>query len=295
MGGRADSDAGRADHHPLLRRYVAATRERISPRTGRPITGVSVYGYANALRTFLNFCAREDWLDERVTRRYEMPRREKKVLQILTTEQIQRLFRVAETTTAPARDRAILAVLLDTGVRVSELGRLTLEDVHLTADGSWLKIQGKGRREREVPPDRKARQALFYYIHTVREAPRHVRYAILGKRGQLTQTGVDKLLYALRDKAGAQHFVGVQVSAHTFRRTFAVRFLDAGGLRLPAWAHRGVVSGVGVRVRGALLPGLARLHHLRAEAVTVRVAAVVRGAGAERQQLSRTGLLPASE
>jgi len=213
----------------LLRRYVAHLRERVSPRTGMHLTGVSQHGYVNALRTFLNFSVREEWLDERVPRRLEMPKKEKKVLQVLDTQQIHLLFRAVERTTQPQRDLAVLAVMLDTGVRVAELGRLTLDDVHFHGYDAWLHIQGKGRKEREVPLGRKSRLALHRYIHSVREAPKEVRYAILGRRGALTQAGLDKLLYGLRDDAGAHHFSGVRVSCHTLRHTFAVRFLEAGG------------------------------------------------------------------
>lgn len=213
----------------LLRRYVAHLREKVSPRTGKRLTGVSQHGYVNALRTFLNFSVREDWLDSRVPARLEMPKKEKKVIQVLDTQQIQLLLRATESTTQPVRDRAIVSVMLDCGVRVAELCRLMLDDVHFHGYDAWLHITGKGRREREVPLGRKSRLALHRYIHSVREAPKDVRYAILGRRGPLTQAGLDKLLYTLRDDAGAHHFSGVRVSCHTLRHTFAVRYLEAGG------------------------------------------------------------------
>ncbi len=214
---------------PLLRRYAVDLKKRISPRTRQPITGVSVYGYVNALRTFLNFCVREDWLDERVTSRLEMPKKEKKVIQVLSTHQIQLLFRGLEFSETPDRDRAMLCVLLDTGLRVSELCKLTVGDVHFHAHDAWLTVHGKGRKEREVPLGKKSRLALHRYMFSFREAPSTEQHALLGRRGQLTQAGVDKTLYALRDRAGAHQFSGVRVSAHTLRHTFAVRYLAAGG------------------------------------------------------------------
>jgi integrase/recombinase XerD len=96
---------------PLLRRYATSRRERVSERTGRKLTGVSQHGYMNALRTFLNFCVREEWLNERVPQRLEMPKKEKKVLQVLSTEQMRLLFRAIEASTTPERDRAVLSVV----------------------------------------------------------------------------------------------------------------------------------------------------------------------------------------
>ncbi|HEY1350283.1 MAG TPA: tyrosine-type recombinase/integrase [Ktedonobacteraceae bacterium] len=68
-----------------------------------------------------------------------------------------------------ARDKAILAVLLDTGIRASQLCSVMLAYVHLGQDG-YLKIMGKGRREREVPPGKKSRQLPGEYIK--RHCPR---------------------------------------------------------------------------------------------------------------------------
>jgi integrase/recombinase XerD len=183
----------------------------------------------NALRTFLNFCVREEWLNERVPQRLEMPKKEKKVLQVLSTEQIRLLFRAIEVSTTPERDRAVLSLLLDCGLRVAELCKLTLDGVHFHSNDAWLSIHGKARKEREVPLGRKSRLALHRYIYGVREAPKAQSHAILGKRGPLTQAGVDKMLYALRDESGARHFSGVRVSAHSCRHTFAAGWLEAGG------------------------------------------------------------------
>jgi site-specific recombinase XerD len=213
----------------LLRRYGATLRECISPRTGKRITGVSQHGYMNALRTFLNFCAREEWLDERVPARLEMPKQEKKVLQVPSSQQIQLLFWGLVRSTTSERDRAVLCLLLDTGLRVNELCMLKLEDVHFHGNEAWLALHGKGRKDREVPPGKEARLAPHRYIHSSREAPQAERHALLGRHGPLTQAGIDKMLYVLRDKAEAQHFTGVRVSAHTCRHTYVVLLLEAGG------------------------------------------------------------------
>lgn len=214
---------------PLLRRYLAHLREQVSARTGKPLTGVSQHGYANALRTFLHFCAREEWLNERIPARLEMPKQEKKVLNVLSTDQLQRLLRATAGTATPLRDRAIVLLLAGTSLRVSELGRLTLDAVHCHTNDAWLVLHGKGRKQREVPLERKVRVALHRYLYMERHAPSSERHVLLGKRGPLTQAGIDGMLYDLRDAAGAQHFTGVRVSAHMLRHTFAVRYLDAGG------------------------------------------------------------------
>jgi len=172
-----------------VRRYLASLRDRISSRTGQRITGVSQHGYANALRTFLNFCARQEWLDERIPNRMEMPTQEKKVLQVLSAQQIQLLFRATDKAECPEQVRTVLVVVLDTGLRVHELCCLRLEDVHFHGNDAWLKVHGKRRREREVPLGKKTRLALHRYLHAYRDAPETQPHAILGKRGPLTERG----------------------------------------------------------------------------------------------------------
>jgi site-specific recombinase XerD len=154
-----------------------------------------------------------------------MPRREQKVIQVLSAQQIDLLMRVAETT----RDKAILAVLLDCGLRVNELCTLNLQNVHFTPQDAWLLVHGKRDKWREVGLGRKARRLLHTYIYRERHAPPNEAHVFLGKHGPLTASGIDQLLYRLRDEAGAEHFTGVRVSAHTMRHTFAVHYLSSGG------------------------------------------------------------------
>ncbi len=91
------------------------------------------------------------------------------MLPILSPRQVERLFLAYDASEAPAyvaRNKAILAVLLDTGVRATELCSLELADVHLTADDAYLFVRmGKGRKQRELPLDRKARQLLARCLH----------------------------------------------------------------------------------------------------------------------------------
>lgn len=136
---------------PLVRRFFDTVRERRDPRTGQPVTSQTVHGYARAVRALLNWCAREGMLSEAVPRRLVMPKREQKVLQTLSAEQVDRLLRVAET----VRDKALVAILLDTGLRANELCTLTLDHVHFTPTDAWLLVRGKRAKWREVGLERR--------------------------------------------------------------------------------------------------------------------------------------------
>lgn len=212
---------------PLVRRYIDERRSDRTP-TGQPIDSFTLHGHVRAVRALLFWAASEDLIDDKVPKRIALPKREQKVLAILSDDQITRLLREAARTDTPARDSALVALLLDTGCRASELCGLTLDDVTFTADSAWLLVHGKGRKQREVALGKKARAALHRYIHRERTAPFTQRAVFLGKKGPLTPEGLDRLLYRLRDEAGAEHFAGVSVGAHRWRHTHAVKALEAG-------------------------------------------------------------------
>jgi site-specific recombinase XerD len=89
-------------------------------------------------------------------------------------------------------------------------------------------LHGKGRKQREVALGKKARLALSRYLHRERKAPATEQHVFLGRKGALSPEGVDRLLYRLRDAAGAHHFKGVSVGCHRWRHTHAVKALECG-------------------------------------------------------------------
>lgn len=215
-------------------RSLSATKQQMSTYT--------VHGYAQVVKGFVTFLGREGLIStttaERIRRNVEMPQVQEKVIEIFTPDQLKRLFAACQFEKTPrlaARDRAILAVLLDTGIRASELcgdpeghlPGLTLDRVFLKPSDAYLRVIGKGNKMREVPLGIKAQQHLHRYITRFRHAPEMEKHVFLAHSGApLLSDGLDQMLYRLRDLAGIE---GVRCSAHTFRHTFACNFLLAGG------------------------------------------------------------------
>lgn len=216
---------------PVVRGFLDVVRARENPQKHRPVSTHTVHGYARAVRTFLRWCAEEGLLDAAVPRRVKPPKLEKRtVIEAFTPEQVARLLRAAERTDYPLRNRALLAVLVDTGIRAQEACTLTLPNVHFDREDSWLYVHGKGNKWRAVGLGEKSRSLLHRYVHRERGvAIATWPNVFLGKRGPLTRSGLDQLLYMLRGKAGEEHFRGVRVSAHTFRHTYAQTYLANGG------------------------------------------------------------------
>ncbi len=223
---------------PLVRRYVDERRTTPTRRTGRPIDSHTLHGDVRAIRAFLHWAVAEDEVDAKVPARIALPKKEQKVLRVLSGEQIARLFHAAdararsgETPERVARNKAILAVLLDTGIRADELCSLQVGDAALAPDESYLFVRkAKGRKQREVPLGKKSRQLLARYLHRYRGTKQSAAPLFLGKGdAPLTPSGLDQVLYSLVDEAGREYFEGLKLGAHLYRHTFAVNYLQAGG------------------------------------------------------------------
>ncbi len=124
------------------------------------------------------------------------------------------------------RDEALLNLLLYTGLRVSECAALRVEDVVLSGkDPRVIVRSGKGRKYREVPLHKTARQALEAYL-AVRPADRD-NALFLGQRGALGARGMQFRIAALAEAAGVE-----DVTPHVLRHTFATRLLREAGTDL---------------------------------------------------------------
>ena len=147
--------------------YLASESHRwnsTSPAAKRQVSSTTVNGYFRALRTFFNWLEREELIIENPFRNLKPPRIDKKVIQALSPAEIDRLFKVCSgKCMLDVRNKAILSVFLDTGLRISELTNLTLDDVNID-NASLLIRRGKGGKQRVVGIGNKAQKALWKYI-----------------------------------------------------------------------------------------------------------------------------------
>lgn len=216
-------------------KFTETIRERVNPKTGKQISTFTAHGYIQVVKGFLYFCARDEKLGKYVSinlpRRIRMPRREQKIIETFTPQQIRRLFEACDrerTVDLAMRDQAILSVLVDTGVRASELCGLTLDHVYLSPRSAYIKVFGKGMKWREVGLGQVAKAALHEYIANYRHASVEERHVFLSRRTGKSLT-VDGL-YQMIDRLGEwARIKGVRCSPHTLRHSFSVGYLEAGG------------------------------------------------------------------
>lgn len=212
--------------------FIDTLRPRISPSTKKLISTYTLNGYGRVIRAFLSWCAREyeDTVSSRLSQRVVLPKIEEKVIETFTNDHLKALFAACEREFREElclRDRAILSLLIDTGVRAGELVTLTLGNVHISPEEGWIVVMGKGRKEREIPLGIKSRQALHKYIRRFRKQAKPDDVVFISRfHKPMTVHGLDMIIYRLGRWANVK---GVRVSAHTFRHTFAVGFILGGG------------------------------------------------------------------
>jgi integrase/recombinase XerD len=217
-----------------IRRFMDEIRNRTNPQTGKPLSTYTIHGYARTIKRFLNWCSREEGLEQlvsdRLPKRIEMPRIEQKIIQVFTEDHIAQLFKACEkecTPTLVVRDRAILSVLLDTGIRASELCGLTMDCLFLSPTDSYIKVFGKGKKWRECPLGKEARAAVYRYVTRYRHAPEGEGHVFLSQKNKpLTSNGLYQMMSRLCEWG---RITGVRCCVHDFRHTFATRYIEAGG------------------------------------------------------------------
>lgn len=177
------------------------------------------------LRSFFKFLTRENIISNNPALGIATPKREKKLPVFLEIQEIESLLdAVTGATVASNRDRAILETLYSSGIRVSELVGLNLEDADVL--GGVLRIRGKGKKERMVPIGKKAQEAIREYLEKRPHEKGKVHGALfLNKNStRLTDRSVRRVLLKYVRKASLQK----EVSPHTLRHSFATHLLDRG-------------------------------------------------------------------
>lgn len=178
-----------------------------------------------ALRSFFRFLNREGLLEGNPARPIPSPAKPKTLPAVLTVDEASRLLETpGGPPRSPLRDRALLELLYSSGLRVSELTGLDLEDLDL--HGGAVRVRGKGRKERIVPVGRKAVDAIEDYLARERRGGRAGGALFLNVRdgGRLTSRSVHRLVGARALRQGWRK----RISPHALRHSFATHLLGGG-------------------------------------------------------------------
>jgi integrase/recombinase XerD len=193
--------------------------------------GLSAYSQARILsgiKAFYNFLVAEDLITENPTTLLEGPRLGRKLPDTLDYPEIEQLLAAIDLSTPEGgRNRAMLEVLYSSGLRVSELVELKRSNVYF--DIGFLRVIGKGNKERLVPCGKEALKFLKLYLTEIRVQvpvqPGFDSFVFLNRRGRkLSRVMVFNIIKSLAAKIGLKK----SISPHTFRHSFATHLIEGG-------------------------------------------------------------------
>ena len=193
-----------------------------SPGVRKPASQTTANDYYRALHSFFNWLVREELISENPFINLKAPKVEKKVIQALTESEIESLLSLCSKKTAlDIRNKAILSVLFDCGLRVSELASITIRDIDWESRSILIR-KGKGGKQRMVSMGSRTYKALWKYVNSYRNGESD-RVFINRNGEQLDTVGIQILIKRLGQKAK------IRVSPHKLRHTFAITYLRNGG------------------------------------------------------------------
>ncbi|MFE3575853.1 site-specific tyrosine recombinase XerD [Lysinibacillus sp. NPDC059133] len=191
-------------------------------------TSRTVARHISSIRSFHQFLLREKRAETDPTVHLEMPIIEQKLPNVLSIEEIEALL-AAPNRSKPQgiRDVAMLELLYGSGMRISELIALDLADIHLTM--GFVRVFGKGGKERIIPLGKSALSALSTYLDGARSQlqgkyPKTEAFFINQRGKRLTRQGCWKLMKEHALKAGIKH----ELTPHTLRHSFATHLVENG-------------------------------------------------------------------
>ncbi len=181
----------------------------------------------SGLKSFFQYCILENIITTDPSILLEAPKLKRKLPEVLSYQEIEQIMAMIDHSTPEGqRNRAMLETLYSCGLRVSELIQLHMQ--HLFLDVGFIRVIGKGNKERLIPIGKEAIKQIEYYLQyrhqqTAQKGSEHILF--LNRRGkQLTRVMVFLILKDLAAKAGVQK----TISPHTFRHSFATHLVEGG-------------------------------------------------------------------
>lgn len=178
-----------------------------------------------SLRQFFSFLIQENYLTQNPAARINKLKTEEVLVVALTNDQVKRILKAADRSTFTGlRDYTMLLLMLETGMRLSELSGLKINDINFL-EGT-IKVFGKGARERVVPVQRRCKKQLKQYLsHRGADLGHDYLFVTIDDEPIKNRT-IQERLEILTQKAG---LTGVQTSPHIWRHTFARFYIINGG------------------------------------------------------------------
>jgi integrase/recombinase XerC len=215
---RDDLDLRRVDH--------LAVRAYLAHLSRRKLSRASVARHLSAIRTFFKWLVREGIVEANPARAVATPKREKHLPAVMQTSDVALLIEQPDLeSTLGIRDAAWMELMYASGLRISEVVGIDLDDLELRS--RLVKVHGKGSKERIVPFGSKAEAALRAYLgkrSELTDDPEEQALFVNYRGGRITTRSVRRLFDGYLRKASLR----AGISPHTMRHSFATHLLNAG-------------------------------------------------------------------
>ena len=194
----------------------------------KTVNSVSIQSYVRGLRTFLRWLYNNNYIEENICDKFKLPKASRKVIDILSDKEIDDLLlSLSGNEWLTVRNRLIVALMLDSGLRLNEVVTLRSSAVHLK--DRYLIVTGKGDKQRTVPFGSYTAQTLEDYLRLTQNA-RSDGFLIIKVSETLcgfepiTQATIKNMFRRLKSRSGIS-----RLYPHLLRHTFATRYLENGG------------------------------------------------------------------
>lgn len=213
-----------------VRGYIAELQGRTERWSNNPfiknksgqLSTSYINGFARALRAFSTWLLEDEYTETNILKNLKPPKIQKKVVEPLTDEEVSRFVGILDQDDAfGARDFALVWTMLDCGLRASEICDLTIENAHVAQ--RYLKVLGKGNKERLVPIGQRCQEALLRWIERFRATfdVNGSPVLFLSATGErLAVDALEAVVLRTARRAGIRH-----VHCHLLRHTFATNYL----------------------------------------------------------------------
>lgn len=237
------------DYFRTLRKFQAYVQDDLTISEIKPaqvqeflasqkISSKSLLIYYIGLSAFWTWCVSEGITKKHIIRAIKPPRPEQRAIVPLTEQEIRSIMEAVKRSRryvnnltgqtlssynpSSVRNQAIILLLLDTGLRASELCSLTIQSVNI--QNRTLTVMGKGRKERHIPFSARTGKAIFRYVSSRTDVLDTDPLFLAGGKYPLTRERLAHILKEIGDRAGVSGSY-----PHRYRHTFAINYLRNGG------------------------------------------------------------------
>ncbi len=208
---------------PLQALTLSRLREYYLFLKEKELSSVTLQSYIRALRSFLTWCYREDYISQDLSEKFRLPKAQRKEVDTLTDSEVRALLACFNPRSLlQLRNLCICSLMLDSGLRRDEVVTLSLSLLHVRE--GYAIVNGKGSKQRTVPLGLHTRKLLLRYLSRRPGCALSDRVFLKADLSPISGNTVRQMFDRLKVRAGIP-----RLKAHLLRHTFATRYLENGG------------------------------------------------------------------